>query len=236
MPQEEQKQSINQHYFADRAQAGGLLAKKLEKYRFEDTIVLALNRGSVLVGAEVARHIHSLIALLLTKDIYLPDGRTLVGIVNELGGFVFNNAFSTGEIEEFETEYRNNIEAAKMEAVHDLHIILGQGGLISPDYFRNRTVIVISDGTLNGMAFEMAYNFLKGINVKKVIMATPIAGVPAIDRMHVLADELFCLTATDSNFEVDHYYDENEIPDRDQTLAILNDIILRWKQPNSQKG
>lgn len=226
------QQKTSSNYFASRSQAGELLAEQIDKYRYEDTIVLSLNKGSVLVGAEIAKRLHSLIAILLTKDIYLPDERTLVGIVDELGGFVFNNAFSTGEIEAFKTEYRNNIEAAKMEALHNLHLVLGQGGLISTDYFRDRIVIVVSDGTLNGMAFEMAYNFLKGVRVKKIIMATPIAAVAAIDRMHILADEIMCLNATDANFEVSHYYDNNDIPSHDQIIKILNEIILQWKSVN----
>lgn len=200
------------------------------KYRYDDTIVLALSEGAVLVGAEIAKILHSLIAILMTKNVYLPDGRTVVGVINEVGGFVYNNTFSTGEIEYLQTEYRNNIELAKMQAMHELHMALGQGGVISSDYFRNRVVIVVSDGTLNGMAFDMAHDFLKGIKTDKVIMATPIAGVPAIDRMHVLADELYCLNATDSNFEIDHYYDNNDLPSQKEIINTLNNIILDWQK------
>lgn len=219
------------HYFDSRIQAGALLAEQLVKYRFEDTIVLALSEGGVLVGAEIARRLHSLIAILLTKDVYLPDGRTIVGVVNEIGGFVYNNSFSTGEIEELESEYRGNIEFAKMEAMHELHVALGQGGLISANYFRNRVVIVVTDGSLNGMAFDMANDFLRGINVKKVIMVAPIVGVPAIDRMHILADELYCLSVTDAIFEVEHYYKDNNLPNRPAIIKILNNIILQWQRP-----
>jgi predicted phosphoribosyltransferase len=196
--------------------------------------VLALSEGAVLVGAEIARELHSLITMLLTKDVYLPDGRTLVGVIDEVGGFIYNNAFSTGEVEELESEYRSNIEFAKMQAMHELHVALGQGGLISTDYFRNRVVVVVADGTLNGMAFEMAYDYLKGIHTGKIIMATPVAGVPAIDRMHILADELICLTATDSVFDVDHYFDDNTMPSHHQTVEILNNIILDWQKTSSQ--
>lgn len=219
------------NYFADRAYAGRLLASKLQKYRFEDTIVLALSEGAVEVAAEIARSIHSLITMLLTKDVYLPDGRTLIGVINETGGFVYNNAFSTGEIEDLESEYRGNIEFAKMQAMHELHVALGQGGLISANYFRNRVVIVVSDGTVNGMVFDMANDYLKGIHTKKVIMATPIAGIPAIDRMHILADELYCLTAIDSVFEINHYYEKNELLTHQQIIDVLNNIILQWHKP-----
>jgi predicted phosphoribosyltransferase len=222
--------NVHHNYFKNREQAGLVLAERLQKYRYEDTIVLALSEGGVLVGSQIATHLHSLIALLLTKDIYLPDGRTLMGVVNETGGFIYNKAFSTGEIEELESEYRNNIEIAKMQAVHDLHIVLGQGGLIQPGYFRDRIVIVVTDGALNGMAFEMAYQYLKGINVRKVIMVAPIASVKAVDRMHLLADELMSLSVIDSTFDTDHYYEDNKLPEHSEVIKILNDIILQWKQ------
>lgn len=219
-------QSYN--YFASRAQAGAILAQYAQKYRYDDTIVLALSPGAVVVGAEVARNLHSLIAMLMTKDIYLPDGRTIVGIINEQGGFIHNNTFSTGELEEFESEYRNHIEQAKMESLHSLHVALGQGGEISPDYFRNRVVLAVTDGALSGTSFDMAYEFLKGVHYKKLVMATPIASVEAIDKMHVLADDLICLSAKSEPLDIDHYYEDNTLPNKEQTLQLLDDIILQW--------
>lgn len=222
----QQNQTYN--YFASRAQAGAILAQFAQRYRYEDSIVLALSPGGVLVGAELARNLHSLIAMLLTRDIFLPDGRTIVGIINEMGGFVHNNAFSTGEIEEFETEYRNYIDQAKMEAVHNLHIAVGQGGEISSSYFKDRVVIVVTDGALSGTSFDMAYDFLKAVRYKKLVMAAPIASVDAVDKMHVLADDLICLSAKNNPLEINHYYEDNTLPDRAQTLQLLNDIILQW--------
>lgn len=217
------------NYFKSRAHAGQLLAEKLGKYRYEDTIVLALNEGGVVVGAEIARNLHALIAMLLTKDVYLPDGRTLVGVVNELGGFVYNDAFSSGEIEEFESEYRENIAQAKFQALHELHVALGQGGLMSKEYFRNRIVIVVSDNAFNGLSFDIAYDFLKTVKCQKVIMVAPIATVQAVDRMHVISDEIDCLSVTEFPFDVNHYFDDAEIPDHKEIIKTLNNIILEWQ-------
>lgn len=223
------------NYFLNRADAGHVLAGHLQKYRYENTIVLALSEGGVMVGASIAQSLHSLMAMLLTKDVYLPDGRTLVGVVNELGGFTYNNRFSAGEIEEFVSEYHNSIEEAKLNAVHELHVALGQGGLISPDYFRERVVIVVADGTINGMAFEAAYNFLRTIHTKRVVMCTPVASIDAIDRMHITADELHCLNVTEGTFEVDHYYEDNTMYTHHQVVSVLNNIILNWKHEATNK-
>jgi predicted phosphoribosyltransferase len=223
------------NYFINRSQAGQLLAEYAMKYRYEDTIVLSLSPGGVLVGAEIARRLHSLIGFLLTKDIYLPDGNTIIGIINERGGFVHNNAFSAGEIEEFEGEYRNYIEQAQRDALHSLHVAIGSGGELNPAIFRNRVVIVVTDGAMSGTSFDMAYDFLKAIHYKKLVMATPVASVDAIDKMHVLADDLICLSAKDTVLPVNHYYEDNNMPSRDEIIKTLNDIILQWYSDNPQQ-
>lgn len=221
------------HYFVNRKQAGLLLARNLfEKYRFEDTIVLALSQGSILVGAEIAKALHSLIAILMVKDIYLPDGKRIIGSINANGGFVYNNNFSAGELEEFDSEYRGFIEESKRQAFHELNVALAQGGEIDENYFRNRAVIVVSDGALNGTAFDMAYEYLKKIAIKKLIMVTPIASVKAIDRMHILADELICLSPVETTLEINHFYNDNKLPSTKETIEILNNIILNWNQNN----
>lgn len=226
--------SNSTHYFVNRKQAGLMISSRLfDKYRFEDTIVLALSAGAVLVGAEIAKSLHSLIAILMVKDIYLPDGKTIIGTINANGGFVYNNNFSAGEIEEFDSEYRGFIEESKRVAFHELNVALSQGGEVNENYFRNRVVIVVSDGALNGTAFDMAYDFLKKIAIKKVVMVAPIASVMAIDRMHVLADDLICLSPVETTLEINHFYNDNNLPSTKEIIDILNNIIINWNQQNT---
>lgn len=225
----------NLNYFQSRKQAGELLAEKLAKYRYEDVIVLSLSEGGVVIGAEIAEELHALIAMLLTKDVYLPDGRTLVGVVNEQGGFVYNEAFSSGEIEEFESEYHEIIQTAKFNALHELHVALGQGGILSKEYFRNRVVICVSDSAFNGLAFNIAYDFLKTVKIQKLVMVTPVATIQAVDRMHVLADEIDILSVTESPQNIEHYYEDAVVPDRTKIIEILNDIVLRWRIEDDKK-
>lgn len=216
------------NYFKDRTEAGEIIAERLTKYRYDDTIVLALNESSVPVAAAIASKLHSLIALMLTKDIYLPDGKTVVGEINEVGGFIYNNSFSTGEIEELVSEYSGSIELAKINAMHEMHVALGQGGIISNNYFRDRVVIVVYDGSMNGMAFDMAESYLRRIKTKKIVMVCAVASVAAVDKMHVLADDLVCLNVTEATFDVNHYFEDNTVPDRNSIIKTLNDIILHW--------
>ncbi len=216
-------------YFASRSAAGTLLAKDLTGYRFENCAVLALSDGGVIVGAQIAAVLHCPLMFLLTKDIVLPGERTALGAVDQKGGFTYNNFFSTGELEELTSEYRGTIDQLKMQQQHELNQLLGDGGLIDAAMLHERIVVLVSDGLMSGLSLEAAMNFLKPISVRKVIVVTPLATIAAVDRMHVLADELQVLRVVEDTFEIGHYYEKDDIPARDNIIQILNQAILKWK-------
>jgi putative phosphoribosyl transferase len=216
------------HYFASREQAGTMMAPYLMAYRNQECTVLAVSPGGLMIGAEIARHLHATLSLLMTRNVYLPGGKTLLGIVDELGGFTFNKMFTTAEIEEFEQEYRASIDAAKMEAMQEMHHALGAGGILPKRYFRRRNVIVVTDFALNGLVFEAAAAFLKTVHTKKIIMGSPVATVKAIDRMHILADQIVVMSVTEQDFGADHYFEDNTMPPPGEVMKIINNNILKW--------
>jgi predicted phosphoribosyltransferase len=60
------------------------------------------------------------------------------------------------------------------------------------------------------------------------VVATPLATVPAVDKMHMVADELHVLDVKQNFMGVDHYYDKNDVPSHEETVAKINQIILNW--------
>jgi predicted phosphoribosyltransferase len=76
---------------------------------------------------------------------------------------------------------------------------------------------------------KAAYEFLKPIKTKRVIMVSPFASVPAVDQMHMLGDEIVCLNVIEDIISIDHYYDDNALPSHDAIVRILEDIVLHWK-------
>jgi predicted phosphoribosyltransferase len=60
-------------------------------------------------------------------------------------------------------------------------------------------------------------------------MVAPFASVQAVDQMHILADEIMCLNVLEDMISVDHYYEDNKLPDHEKIIKILEDIILHWK-------
>ncbi len=216
-------------YFASRTEAGQKLAEKLQQYRFEDSAVLALSDGGVVVGAQIAAELHCPLMFLLTQDITLPGEKTAVGVVDQNGGFTYNDLFSTGELDELVGEFHGVIDQLKMEKWHELNRLLSDGGLIDSDILDGRNIIIVSDGFLNGTSLLATMNFLKPVKANKIIIATPFASVAAVDKMHILGDELQVLSVIDGTFELDHYFEKNDVPAQKDIVEILNEAILKWK-------
>jgi len=217
-------------YFESRGEAGHILAGQLlEKYRYETCAVVALSDGAVLVGEQIAVVLHCMLTMLLVEDIQVPGESVSFGGVSESGGFTYNGMFSAGEIEEYVSEFHGYLEEQKREAFQKINRLLGDGGLIDHDMLRDHTIILVSDGLDNGASIDVAVDFLKPIRVARLVIVAPVASVPAVDKLHMLADELHILDVKDNYLGTDHYYSNNTIPSHEETVAKINKIVLNWR-------
>lgn len=217
-------------YFENRAKAGELLsAELLEKYRYENCAVVALSDGAVLVAEQVAAHLHCILMMLLTEEIDVPGEGVSFGAVSQNGGFTYNGAFSTGEIEEYSSEFHGYLDEQKREAFQKINRLIGDGGIMDENLLRDRVVILVSDGVDNTATFDVAVDFMKPIRIDKLIIATPTASVKAVDRLRILSDELYILDIKQNFMGVNHYYDENIIPGHEDTIKKINQIVLNWR-------
>lgn len=217
-------------YFKNRAEAGRRIASQLEKYKAQNIVVLALDEGSSIVAAQIAMKLHANMVLYLVKNIYLPGETQAIAGLSSTGTYTYNDYFSVGEIEDLATEYHNYIDQKRMEANHDLHVLLGRDGEIDKNLLRHRVVIVVSDGLSTGFSLQLCADFLKTVAIKKMVAVTPVASIPAVDRMHLMADELCCLSVKPNYMGTNHYYDNNTIPSVDGVLKIMRNITLNWER------
>ena len=217
-------------YFQNRTEAGQILADKLfEAYRYENCAVVALTNGAVLIGEQIAERLHCVLTMMLVETIEVPGENLNFGGVSQSGNFSYNSEFSQGQIDGFESEFHGYFEEQKREAFQRINRLLGEGGVIDKDLLRDRTVILVSDGVESGATFDAAMDFLKPIRTEKVVVATPTASVPAVDKLHMMADELHILDVKENFMGVDHYYEENDIPSQEDTIQKINEIVLNWR-------
>ncbi|MGH7927687.1 MAG: phosphoribosyltransferase family protein [Candidatus Binatia bacterium] len=216
-------------YFASRTEAGRQLAARLADYRYENAVVVALSDGAVLVGQEIAATLHCGLGMMMIDKIDVPGENQTFGTLNHEGGFAANPDFSSGQMEEYYGEFHGLIEQQKQESFRHLNQLLTDGGLVDREMLRHHVVILVSDGFNDGMPLDAAAEFLKPVAVERLIVAAPIASVPAVDRMHIIADEIQCLGVTENYLDTDHYYDINQVPAHSQIVEVINQNVLNWR-------
>lgn len=217
-------------YFKNRAEAGQVLVEKLEKYQNVNCAVVALTPGAVIIGAQIAIRLHAMLMMLLTENITLPGENTPLAAITPDDTFTYNNKFSTGEIEELHDEFLGFIESQRLEKLHHMHSLLGHGGEIHRELLARRTVILVSDGLSSGFSLDVASDYLKPVKIDKLVIATPIASIPAVDKMHLVGDEIVCLSVIENYLDTDHYYDDNTIPPMDDLIKVITTMPVHWDQ------
>lgn len=216
-------------YFKNRAEVGRKLADELVEYRVKNCAVVALSPGAVLIGAQIAMKLHADLMMLLTENITLPGESTPLAGLTSNNTFTYNNKFSTGEIEEMRADYLSYIEAQRLEKLHRLHALLSAGGEIRRELLRRRVVILVSDGLHNAFSLDIAAEYLKPIKMQRLIVVTPLASVAAVDRMHLVADEVHCMSVVENLMDIDHYYTDNTIPGTENLIKIIRNTPINWQ-------
>jgi len=217
-------------YFHSRAEAGEQLARQLyEAYRYENIAVVALGDGGVAVGEPIAEQLHCILTLLVSENVDIPGEGQQFGAVSQTGNFTYNSDLAREELGEYMTEYHGYFEEQKREAFRKINRLIGDGGIIDRDLLQDHSIILVSDGLNDITLLDVALDFLKPVRVQKLIIAAPIASVGIVDRVHMTADELHILDVKENYLDTNHYYDQNDLPSHEDTIAKINQIILNWR-------
>lgn len=223
-------------YFKDREQAGKLLADRLSHLKAKNSVVVSLSDGGIVVGAEIAKDLHTSLFKLSSENITVPGESKPVATLSSAGTFTYNREYSPGELEGIGMDYHNVIEQNRMEAFHKLNRISDKEGIVPKRLLKGHVVILVSDGFKNALSLDVAADFLKPVKLTHLVVATPIASVPAVDRMHLLADEIHCLGVIEDYMETDHYYESNNLPSHEKIVEMIDRVVLDWDVPDSPQA
>jgi len=210
--------------------AGAQLADELfDKYRYENVAVVALSDGGVVVGEQIAQRLHCVLTMLLSEGVEIPGENMNFGAVSQEGMFTYSSDLAASEIAGYATEFHGYFEEKKREAFHHINQLIGDGGIIDHDMLRSHVVILVSDGLHDSTVLDVALDFMKPIRIERLVIAAPIASVGLVDKVHMVADELHILDVKDNYLDTDHYYEKNDVPSHEETVAKINQIVLNWR-------
>ncbi|MCL2037892.1 hypothetical protein FWG95_02725 [Candidatus Saccharibacteria bacterium] len=217
-------------YFESRAVAGAKLAAELiDKYRWLDSAVLALDKGGVAVGYQIAVYLHATLQQLLTETIHINDESIDYATVMQGGVVAKNPELTEAQSQYYYGEYAGQLDDEIRQASSRINRMLGDGGEVRPEILRGRNVILVADALNSGTMLEAAVEWMKPLRTARLILACPVISVPALDRAHILVDELHILGVTANFISTDHYFDNNDVPDEKMAQRMIDATILGWK-------
>jgi putative phosphoribosyl transferase len=208
--------------FEDRAEAGRLLGERLAAMELIDPLVLALPRGGVPVGAEIARKLGAPLGVALVRKLGAPhepelaigavaDGPSPEVVVN------VKIARALGLGEDYITA-----EAAREFAILERRRSEYQalGAVEEP---AGRTAIVVDDGVATGMTMQAALRSVRRKQPARLIAAAPVASREAVVMLRKEADEIVCLSSPRSFGSVGSFYRSfPQVTDEDVASLLTN--------------
>lgn len=217
-------------YFESRGQAGLILAQELyDKYRYENCAIIALSEGSVLVAEQIAATLHCVLTLLLSEEIEIPGEGITYGAVSQDGDFTVNSEFTSGQAEGYNSEFHGYFDEEKRKAFQKINRLIGDGGTIDEDLLRDHTILLVADCIDDVTMIDVALDFVKPLRIDRLVVVTPVATVPVVNRLHVLVDEVHILDVKENFLGANHYYTNNDIPPREDTIKRISEIITKWR-------
>jgi putative phosphoribosyl transferase len=199
-------------HFANRREAGRLLAEAVARQAPADPVVLALPRGGVPVAYEVAKKLSAPLDLLLVRKIGAP-GHEEYGI-----GALVDGAHPQIVIDEAraravgaDPDYIQHEVARQLAELERRRKAYARA---VPVPLAGRTAIVVDDGIATGGTVRAALQALRKSAVGRIILAVPVAPADALRNLSALCDAVVCLAAPEPFYAVGaHYADFTQTSD-----------------------
>jgi putative phosphoribosyl transferase len=212
--------------FADRAEAGRLLAERLAGMGLADPLVLALPRGGVPVGAEIARRLGAPLDVALVRKLGAPDQPELaIGAVadGQSPEIVLNTELvaTMGLGEDFIAA-----EAARELAAIDRRRKDYAGVRLAVEP-AGRTAIVVDDGVATGMTMQAALRSVRRRGPAKLVAAAPVASRGAVAMLRRECDEVVYLSAPRRFGSVGSFYRSFGQVSDEEVAALLREAAAR---------
>lgn len=173
--------------FRDRREAGVRLAEALAKYRDEDAVILALPRGGVVVGYEVAAALSAPLDILAVRKVGHPASPEFaIGAVDERGTTLLSEGFSEADEQWVAREVAKETKEAQRRAR------LYRGNL-PPRSLKGKTVLLVDDGIATGLTMRLAARVAREQKPKRMVIAVPVASEEAVRDLEKEADEVIVL-------------------------------------------
>jgi putative phosphoribosyl transferase len=217
--------------FRDRVDAGRQLAKALAVYADRpDLLILALPRGGVPVGFEIARALRAPLEVFMVRKLGLPGheeyamGAVASGGVTVLDDAVVRRFGIPPRVVEDVID-RERMELRRREELY-------RGGE-PPPAVTGKTVILVDDGLATGSTMRAAVTALRKERAKRVVVAVPIGAYDTCEMLRDVADSVVCAQTPEPFYAVGLWYDDFEQTTDEEVRDLLERAARAARAPQS---
>jgi len=198
-----------------------MLAQKLENYRGTNSVVLALPRGGVPLGHEIARTLGLPLDIIVTRKVGHPANlEYAIGAVDENGSTILNET----EIASIDKQWlEEEITKQKEEARRRSSLYREEKSHLKVD---GKIVIIVDDGIATGFTIRLAVQSIKKQGAEKIIIAIPVAPPESIRKLQTEGvDEVIFLEKPEKFMGAigAHYLEFNQVDDQ-EVIRLLRSL------------
>jgi putative phosphoribosyl transferase len=206
--------------FRDRAEAGRMLARELERYRGEPgLIVLALPRGGVPVGFELAQALGAPLDVFVVRKIGVPYHEELAMGALASGGVLLLNEQLIDYYNINRTDVDRVIHKEQAELERREKLYRDDRPLID---VKGKTVILVDDGLATGSTMRAAVEALRKEGPERIVVGVPVASPETCDEFRDVADDIVCAVTPEPFYAVGVWYDDFSQTTDDEVRELLS--------------
>jgi predicted phosphoribosyltransferase len=203
----------------DRRQAGRYLAEALKEFKNKDVIALAIPRGGVVVGDEVARTLNVPLDIVVPRKIGAPFNPELaIGAVAADGSRVLDHGLIQ-RLDVSEKYLKNEIERQTEEIKRRVSEYRGDR---PPLKIEGKTVILVDDGVATGATTLAAIKYLRKLKPAQIILAIPVGPPETVEKLKKQVDRLICLSVPSLFYAVGQFYEQFEQTTDAEVIEIMS--------------
>lgn len=207
--------------FSDRREAGRALARLLlRREDLEDPVVLALPRGGVPVGAEIARALDAPLDVLLVRKLGFPRQPELAMGAVASGGVQVMNPDVVGALPIPDELLQEVVERETRELERRERVYRGDRPVAE---VRGRTAIVVDDGVATGSSMLAAIRALRVREPERIVVAVPVVPPDTVERLEREADTVIAVATPDPFLAISVWYGDFPQLADEEVRRILED-------------
>jgi putative phosphoribosyl transferase len=213
--------------FRNRTEAGKLLAAELTEYiNHPDVLVLALPRGGVPVGYEVAKALNAPLDVCLVRKLGVPEHQELAMGALAMGGVCVLNEDIVDSLR-ISPEIIDQVAAVEMRELERRNY--AYRGNRPPPKIKNHIIILVDDGIATGATIRAAIATLKKQHPRQLVVAVPIAAAPTCEELQAEVDKIVCVMIAEDLYAIGIWYEDFE----QTTDAEVRELLTKQKLINS---